>query len=457
MLKKLLCLALAVVCVFTFAACGGKDDKGKDKNKDKNNNADRVTSGGITTTVEDEKVLETELATKDYGGKEFKLYYWYQYGENIDRKITAFNKAHNAKISTIIGTNFEQDIAKSIADGTPYDLVSNHAIFFPHTVMADLFEPLDAHLANELDFFDKNTPANGGFSKNVIDAFTWNNHKYTAGSAQSIYSMVFYYNKKAFADSGLEDPYNLWKQDEWTWDKCVEMSDIVTDVANEIVFLEGVPLQNWLTLNGCSMVKVNGMTATENLGDAKVLDAITRWKDLYLGTNPMCLTTYTDMFQGSSYARIGYTDGYAVYAELALTSSAFDKSASNLGVVPMPKGLIEDGMYAGHVAQGYSAVKGAKDTSVAACYALFESRTSDSVVDSAIQIPPEILNYVNTAFATNGYLGFLGWSDSNGTSPDTYLKQIGDEIKGGADVASTVASKRNEVTRCIADTLARVK
>ena len=58
---------------------------------------------------------------------------------------------------------------------------------------------------------------------------------------------------------------------------------------------------------------------------------------------------------------------------------------------------------------------------------------------------------------SNGYLGFQGWTDSNGTSPNTYLKQIGDEIKGGADVASTVAAKRNEVTRCIADTLARIQ
>ncbi len=96
-------------------------------------------------------------------------------------------------------------------------------------------------------------------------------------------------------------------------------------------------------------------------------------------------------------------------------------------------------------------------TSVAACYALFESRTSDSEIGSTTQMPPEILNYVNNAFATNGYLGFAGWKNSNGVTPDTYLNQIGDAIKGGADVASTVASKRNEVTRCIADTLARAK
>ncbi len=457
MLKKLLCLALACICVLTFAACG--DDKG---GKDKGSSSaapsgDRVTSGGITTSVEDDKVLETELATKNYEGKEFKLYYWYQYGENIDRKISAFNEAHNAKITTEIGTSFAEDIAQSIAAGTPYDLVSNHADYFPQAVISNLFEPLDAHLGNDLDFFNKDKPANGGFSKNIINAFTWDNKKYAVGSANSIYSMVFYYNKKAFGDAGLEDPYTLWKEGKWTWDKCVEMSSIVTDVENETVFLEGIALSNWMTLNGCSYVKVDGMTATENLGDAKVLAAITSWKDLYIGENPMCMPTYSDLFGGSAYAAISYTDVYATYSDKALASSAFDQSASNLGVVPMPTGLIEEGMYAGHVAQGYSAAKGAKDTSVAACYALFESRTTDAEVGVTTQMPSEILNAVNTAFATNGFLGFAGWKDSNGVSPNTYLKEIGEEIKTGADVASTVAAKRPEITRCIADTLALIK
>lgn len=461
MLKKLLCLVLACVCVLTFAACG---DKKKDNGKDKNGSSsqlvsgDRVTSGGITTSQVDDSVLNTNLASKKYNGAEFKFYYWYQYGENVDRKISAFNEAHDAKVSTEIGTEFEEDIAKSIVEGVPYDIIANHAQYFPQTVISDLFEPLNEHLGEKLDYFDKKAPKNGGFSKEVIDAFTWNGNQYTAGSALSVYPLVFFYNKKMFGDSGLEDPYNLWKEGKWTWDKCVELSNVVTDVENGTAFFEEIPINNWLIMNGCSLLKVGNMTAAENLGDARVVDALQRWQAMFISDTPMCLPTYADMFGGSAYAAISYTDVYSIFADKALNSSAFDKTSTNLGVVPVPSGLMEDPtMYPGHVPQGYSAAKGAKDTSVVACYALFESRTTDEEVGSTTQMPPEISNYISEAVGMNCYLGSAGWADSTGTSPQKHLNAIGKEIKAGADVASTIAAKRGEITKCIEDTLSRIK
>ena len=274
--------------------------------------------------------------------------------------------------------------------------------------------------------------------------------------------MVFYYNKKLFADSGLEDPYDLWKNGQWTWDKCIEMSDMVTDPENTTVFLEEIALSNWLTLNGVKYVTVDNKnkTAKENLNDPKTLAAIQKWQDLFLGEHPMSSTTYCDLFGSSkiAYAAISYTDVYATYSDKALNKSIFDKNPDNLGVVPMPTGLIDEGTYAGHVPQGYAASKDAKDTSVAVCYALFESRLVEEKIDGIkTQMPPEIMNAVNTAFATKGFLGFSGWKDSTGTSPNSYIKELMTVLKDGGDVASSVEALRPEITRCLEDTIALVK
>lgn len=455
MLKKIMCLCLAAACVLSFASCGKKDDNnGSSKKTDK-----AVTSGGIKEAKvdDDDAVLKTKLATADFGGKDYTFYYWYETNEIINRKVAAFNKAHNANISVKIGTGgLENDVAKSIAEGKPYDLIANHGMFFPQSIFSDLYEPLDGYI-DELDYFNVDKPNNGGLSKTVNEAFTWNGKLYAAGSAKSVYSYVFYYNKKAFADAGLEDPYTLWKQGNWTWDKVKEMSAQVTDIANNIAFFANADLFPWLNQCGVSAVKVEGQKFTENLGDTAVMNAINSYASLFFGDNPMCLTTHSPMETGKSIATMAVSDAFTVYAKNAKASSAFDKDASNLGACPVPTGLTAGGKYPAHVAQGYSAAKGAKDPSIAAAYALFESRTEDSDVGSSLQLPADVRNYVDEQFAKNGFLGFQGLQDSEGKRVSDILGKIAEDIKAGADVASTVSAQRNTVTRIIADCLSRAK
>ncbi len=450
MLKKALCIILSLSCVLSFAACGGSNGNKNGGGESKN------TSGGIQTAEVDAEVLKTKLATKDYRGEDFTFYYWYETNEIINRKVAAFNKAHNANVSVTIGTDFANDIAKSIADGTPYDLIANHCNFFPQTIFSDLYEPLEGYI-EELDYYNADKPNNWGISKTVNEAFTWNGKLYAAGSTKAVYPYAFYYNKKAFSDAGLEDPYTLWKAGKWTWDKAKEMSNEVTDIANSKCFLSAPELFIWLTLNGVSAVKRDGQNFTENLGDKSVLDAMNSYSALFVGDNPMSLSTYATMANGKAYASITYTDAYTVEAKNAKNSSAFGKDSANLGVVPVPSGLTPDGKYAAHVPQGYSAAKGAKDPSVAACYALFESRTKDSDTGSALQMPSEIRNYIDEAFAKNGFLGYSGLRDSEGKGVSNILSSMALDIQKGADVASTVAAQRNAVTRIISDCLSRAK
>ena len=108
--------------------------------------------------------------------------------------------------------------------------------------------------------------------------------------------------------------------------------------------------------------------------------------------------------------------------------------------------------YPGHAPQGYSATKGA-DPSVAACYALFESRYTD-VKGSGYQLPVEVRNEIDKLFAMNGYLPYVGFKNSSGYGYSNIVNEkIAHEIAGGADVNATINNYRNEVNRLIEETL----
>lgn len=329
-------------------------------------------------------------------------------------------------------------------------------MYFPQTIFADLYEPLEGYI-EEADFFNSDDPQNGGLSKVVNSAFSWNGKLYAAGSAKSVYSYVFYYNKKLYSDAELKGPYKLWKDKKWTWDKVKEMSAQVTDLANNVAFLMAPDLTPWLNVNGISPVKGEGKNASENLGDTAVMNAMNSYAGLFFGDNPMSLTSYAPLESEKSYSSIVVSDAFTVLAKAAKNSAAFDKKAENLGAVPIPDGLTPNGMYPTHAAQGYSAAKGAKDPSIAAAYALFESRTEDNDINSNLQLPAEIRNYVDNAFAKNGFISIFGYQNSEGTRIENILNKIATDIKIGADVASTVSAQRNTVTRIINDCLARAK
>ena len=414
MLKKTLCLVLALLFVVSIAACGG------DSGSSSKNSSDASASGGSDSMISDGGIVnesvdsavtkDSLLANKKYGGQEFSFYYWYSINEIVNRKVNAFNDAHDAKIKVTIGTSFEEDIAKSIAGGTPYDLIANNARFIPQSIFRNLFEPLNEYIV-DVDYYDSAKPQNGGLSKTINDVFTWKGKIYAAGSAKAVYSYAFYYNKKKYKEAGLEDPYELWKDGKWTWEKMLEQGREVNDVANNVCFLNMPEIHHWLALQGLTYIKRDGDSYSENLGDAKVIDALHTYQDILYGDEPFSVWGAPDL---SWYSYITFTDAYTQLAGFAKRSAYFNRKVANLGVVPVPSGFTPDGMYATHEAQGYSAARGAKEPSLAACYGLWESRVRDTDVGSEFQMPSEIRNAIDDAFAANGYCPQSGFADSSG-------------------------------------------
>ena len=453
MVKKFGCLLLSLLFVISVAACGGSESSSSDDSSSKDNSSlssGLVESGGIVdVSVDSELIEQSELANKDFGGKEFQFYFWYKTNEITTRKVNEFNKKHNANVKITVGTSFQEDLAKSIAGGNPYAMSANSARFFPQTIFANLYEPLNDYV-KDVDYFNAEKPENGGISKEINESFSWNGKFYATGSAKACYSYAFYYNKKRFADDGLEDPYELWKKGEWTWDKVLEQGKQITDISNGVGYLSTPELNIWLALNGLNYIKKSGENVfSDNLGDKDVVAAINAYRDLALGTDPICIVGAKQL---SWYANITYTDAYTQLATQVKMNSNFSRNVANLGVVPVPTGLNKSGKYSTHTAQGYSAIKGSPEPSLAPCYALFESRVIDSDVGSEFQMPSEIRNAIDNAFATNGFCPIVGFNVTGLNA------QIGwPIIKGQSDVTATINDNRSLINTAINATLAEAK
>ena len=186
------------------------------------------------------------------------------------------------------------------------------------------------------------------------------------------------------------------------------------------------------------------------------IESIRYLKEKYKDQISIFTKTGQSFYEGTTYSNMQVTDAYTQVAKEAARSTAFDKDVKNLGVAPMPTGPFNDtGLFPGHVPQGYAVGKGASDKSVAACYALFESRLTDTDSGEAYQMPTDVRAVIEKNFAEKPFLSQqFGFQDSAGNNIQLILdNQLGKKIMEGADVASMLSSYRNVITRTINDSI----
>lgn len=105
--------------------------------------------------------------------------------------------------------------ASMVASGEPADVVNlQNWADYPYSFTRGLYEPLDDLVPLDHPVFD---PA-----RKYIDALRINGKAYWAVTLARCGSPDFFYNKTLIEEAGLEDPWELVKRNEWTWDKFYE-------------------------------------------------------------------------------------------------------------------------------------------------------------------------------------------------------------------------------------------
>ncbi len=227
--KKIAVLALSVLAIASFASCK-KETK--------------QTGTTDSNTVIDDSVYTQDLEVADYDGYNFRIlirpnktkdqYHEEDSDDPVESAVYKRNKVveemYNIEISATESSNsgYETDALTSILAGDDaYDII------FPHTGAAFTYAVQDALVnINDVSTIHLEQP---WWSQDIRDSFDINGNLFVIDGDISMhrleYAMCMYFNKRIFDELGIEYPYDLVEDGEWTFD---EFEDIVKQGAKDL-------------------------------------------------------------------------------------------------------------------------------------------------------------------------------------------------------------------------------
>ncbi len=405
-IKRITAILIAVIMVFSFTACKDNGDEysyysdvilvekensktsstndGADAQTGSNSSSDGKGSGTTSTGKDSNKVVAPTQSTSSNDGtgiivtgegvkptiKGFKANYTIKNGStpvdkgldlkgktitmatgggvttSYSRMVKAFEAKYNCKVK-ITDLNFATyitQLAAAVAANNAFDICGMQGDHFPTEAIKGLIEPLENAITTA-DLYDANKKDLHSIDFNFSQYTSWGNHLYgvCGHGANASQPMVFYYNKKLFKESGLEDPYELYKDNKWTWSKIEQMGRIVTDPTKGVYFLDGDCVPAIVNSYAPEWISYTDNGVKENFSAKRNINAVTYAQKLANGNSaimgPFAFTNDTTSFfagksyifyqsfvYGQQYIRPAINDGLA----------AFGNDPKNMGVVPIP-------------------------------------------------------------------------------------------------------------------------
>ncbi len=204
MLKKILAIGLSVLMLASVVGCG---EKGKDKETDKDSE--------IKAAIEWEETNQEKMFAEANGSIITKVGNMDDMNE-YDRQVTLeFMDKYNIDIEWIpMGYNeYVSKLPQMVASGNPPDT----AVMTDATALSFMYGNIAQPINQYLDMEDKY------WDMGVLNNFKIGENYYAVNTAE-IDTFFVYYNKTLFEELGLEDPYTLYKNDKWTFEKLRELA-----------------------------------------------------------------------------------------------------------------------------------------------------------------------------------------------------------------------------------------
>ncbi len=463
---------LAVVLMFTTCVSCDKDNSGKTSGENKktqqnvssqdktektdgissdntadtpstNNSSITTSNNNSSTTTSKDTTNSSVINDKNYDGKTFTLCLYNIPNESFKATVAEFNKKHNANVEIKLVLSLGEDVAKSISSGKPFDIVGYVPEWYSPKFMENNFESLNGYISDSDYSKDK------GINKTATDMFTYKGNIYSAVSSYSLSPYVIYYNKQLQKDCygtiKPHDPYELWRNSEWTFEKMQQLSHAGG--------LNYTNIKVWLDIRGVSAVSRNGDSFSSGLKTATVKSVLNSYRDMFYGSKPMMSNYATEFNARSSKSptvyRIGTVEEYEKILQGSNNMTIDDLKVDNVGVVPLPEGMYQSGKYPAKIARAYSSAKGASDPSVAACFALFEGKNGNNST-----MPREIYDAVYYSFNNLG--GFVGYNygyQCEESSGDNFIRGVGKMIAQGVPVDEAVNEINDSLTEAVNNNL----
>ena len=408
---------------------------GSSKTNTKITSTQTVTSGPGTVSEKDPYANIPDSVKQ----KKVRVLLWYTPSAAELKVFDAF-KAKTGINYQIISSSSSSDYLSKLqlmVSGKDYpDVVCMGASNFPTMIANGLIQTIDA---GKFDLTDS------AWDKEQMELFKWNGKYYGVNQKGNWQNdqYVIYFNKTMFANQGVTNPYDLWKQNKWNWTSFLDTAKKMTFTKDgKSVYGYGDwRFYMWMLSSGVDFVNYTGNDIVSNMTDPKLISAWKFASDLFLSSKVQKDAVAIQQF---------ITGDMAMYGEI----NFFMKSPSDMsamkdewGVAPFP-GPENSTYYVPADGKVWCIGANAKNPEGAAYFMRYyldpkNNVTNDSFVNPAFKdvfdyinsqkhkylLSSNVINYSNGSDFTNLTSGLIKvTADQVETTLNTYSKTVADNI-----------------------------
>lgn len=267
-LRRMLATIFAMVLLFTIVGCGsnegssnetnsgvnddffGIDENTIDSNVNSSNSQSNSTTSGTTTNTNKtggktwKEVLES--MPKKLRGSTLKVYNWnptseYQGATSVIEKFEK-QTGITVKWQTVNFDQYQTTVAAAIASGDSPDLVRTRTT---NPVPLQNLQPISV---SGYDFNDE------AWDKVALKHYSYNGKSYAATLKNTHLGTVniLMYNSSLIDQYDLEDPYQLWKNGSWTWNKFIDVCKKYKKASKAQYAVASHNWESWFNIHGIS-------------------------------------------------------------------------------------------------------------------------------------------------------------------------------------------------------------
>jgi hypothetical protein len=202
------------------------------------------------------------------------------------------------------------------------------------------------------------------WDQKVLGYYAVGGKQYAVSMANTLIQqpMVIYYDKALINQFDLEDPYTLWKKDNWTWNKFIEIcTDFKKEVGDQYEVWSPTDWQDIASDMGLGLVSFDGNKFVSNISNTDLLNSFKEMSKLY---HSGITTTFNMRLTNFEQSKLLFFTDSIIGARKTHFYHTDKKSKGTLGVVPLPKveGLSKQYQQFSEY-EAYGIVQGAKNAS----------------------------------------------------------------------------------------------
>ena len=317
--KRVFALMLALAMVLSLAACGGSGDNGVTAN-----------AGGNKFDAGDAFDTDAFIASmpENLRGTTVTFLNWYNPADRAAEQanIEAFEAASGIKVNVIAPEykQYNDKLAGLVATGDSPDVIRMSE---PRMAWMKSLQPI---VNTGYDFSGKE------WNEEVKRLYSVNGIQYAANLSYTpfiVFSTVQYYTD-IMEEWGFGDPWELWKNGEWTWEKMNEMSSEWIKQGPDYYGMGTVNFEAPASTMGLDFLSYDGSQWKMDLFGSEILDV---WQDIVeMRENRLSIQgTNTNFGAVKTKALFGYVDSTAL--ESSSQYGAKMKNRGVWGIAPAPK------------------------------------------------------------------------------------------------------------------------